>query len=212
MGRINYQELYALQDAVMESIFGIENVFYLTGGTCLSRFYHAKRYSDDLDFFTHDDREFRRALREIKIAFRQKFRVVEEVASKDFVRLKIDDALQVDFVNDRTERLGEPVWQSNGYLIDTVENILANKITAIMGRDDAKDVFDLYLIATHYDVNWQEILEAAHKKAAFSNDDLIIRLKTFPEVMLEKIRLIDAGFLNNFSDELPAIIARLEIE
>ncbi len=212
MGRINYQELYALQDAVMESIFGIENVFYLTGGTCLSRFYHAKRYSDDLDFFTHDDREFRRALREIKIALRQKFRVVEEVTSKDFVRLKIDDALQVDFVNDRTERLGEPVWRNNGYLIDTVENILANKITAIMGRDDAKDVFDLYLIATHYDVNWQEILEAAHKKAAFFNDDLIIRLKTFPEAMLGKIRLIDADFLNNFSDEFPVIISRLEIE
>ncbi|MEA1967214.1 MAG: nucleotidyl transferase AbiEii/AbiGii toxin family protein, partial [Thermodesulfobacteriota bacterium] len=53
MGNINYKKLYELQDDILASIFKVENEFYLTGGTCLSRFYKEKRYSDDLDFFTH---------------------------------------------------------------------------------------------------------------------------------------------------------------
>ena len=50
----NYKELYKLQDKVLDVVFSAENIFYLTGGTCLSRFYKEKRYSDDfeLDFNT----------------------------------------------------------------------------------------------------------------------------------------------------------------
>ena len=49
-----YKELYALQDQVLNAVFAAESEFYLTGGTCLCRFYQAKRYSDDLDFFAND--------------------------------------------------------------------------------------------------------------------------------------------------------------
>ena len=50
MGSINYKVLYELQDKVLDVVFKTENEFYLTGGTCLNRFYTEKRYSDDLDF------------------------------------------------------------------------------------------------------------------------------------------------------------------
>jgi predicted nucleotidyltransferase component of viral defense system len=38
---------------MQDEIFSIidSDKFYLTGGTCLSRFYNQHRYSDDLDFF-----------------------------------------------------------------------------------------------------------------------------------------------------------------
>lgn len=52
MDSLDYKQLYALQDKVLEVVFSVENIFYLTGGTCLSRFYKEKRYSDDLDFFS----------------------------------------------------------------------------------------------------------------------------------------------------------------
>ncbi len=39
-----YQELYKLQDRVLAIIFDISNEFYLTGGTCISRYYQPKRY------------------------------------------------------------------------------------------------------------------------------------------------------------------------
>ena len=54
MGRLDYKRLYALQDRVLEKIFSFKHDLYLTGGTCLSRFYHEIRYSDDLDFFVNN--------------------------------------------------------------------------------------------------------------------------------------------------------------
>jgi len=38
MGSIDYKKLYMLQDRVMDIVFSAESIFYLTGGTCLSRF------------------------------------------------------------------------------------------------------------------------------------------------------------------------------
>jgi len=87
-GIINYVELYKLQDKVLDVVFSAERIFYLTGGTCLSRFYKEKRYSDDLDFFTHYNDGFARVIREIKQLLNDKFTIVEEVTSKDFIRLK----------------------------------------------------------------------------------------------------------------------------
>lgn len=210
MDSIDYKELYELQDEVLSLVFEIENIFYLTGGTCLSRFYYEKRYSDDLDFFTHNDREFNRAIREIKFALKQKYKLEEEVTSKDFIRFKIDNLLQVDFVNDRVMRYKEPVYLDNGYIIDSCKNILANKITAVIGRDNAKDIFDIYLISKFNNYDWKEILDIAHKKAGFYNDDLIIRLKTFPTQLLKNISLIEPSFLDNFSEEFKTIIEEIE--
>jgi len=210
MDSIDYKKLYSLQDEVLDVVFEIEKVFYLTGGTALSRFYHAKRYSDDLDFFTHDSKDFVRALREIRIELSKKFDIKEEVSSKDFVRFVINNTLQVDFVNDSVMRYKEPVYLDNGYIIDNIENILANKITAVIGRDNPKDIFDIFLIDKHYQIDWKSILEVAHKKAGFSDDDLIVRLKTFPNVLLKSINLIEPNFLNNFKEEFGLIVKRIE--
>jgi len=210
MGEIDYKKLYLLQDKVMDVVFEAENIFYLTGGTCISRFYQEKRYSDDLDFFTHDNRSFNRAIREIKIALNEKFSVTEEVSSKDFIRLKIDDLLQVDFVNDRVMRYKEVIHLENGYIIDNCENILANKLTAVIGRDSAKDIFDIYLLDTFYDFDYKEILRVAHEKAGFSDDDLIIRLKTFPLSLLKNISLVESSFLDGFEEKYVLVIEKIE--
>lgn len=44
MAKIDYQALYQLQDQVLEIMFRDEVSFYLTGGTCLHRFYFQKEY------------------------------------------------------------------------------------------------------------------------------------------------------------------------
>ena len=43
-----------------------------------------------------------------------------------------------------------------------------------------------------------EILDAAHQKAGFSNEELIIRLKSFPKELLQEIKIIDDTFLDDF--------------
>ena len=58
MGRMNYIELYKLQDIVIKLIREAKTGFYLSGGTAASRGYLNHRYSDDLDFFVNDSNEF----------------------------------------------------------------------------------------------------------------------------------------------------------
>ena len=211
MDSIDYKNLYQLQDRVLDEVFKTEEIFYLTGGTCLSRFYHQKRYSDDLDFFTSDNTFFYKAIKNIKIALSSKFKLQEEVNSKDFIRFKIEDILQVDFINDRVYRYGDSKLLKNGYYIDNIENILANKLTAVIGRDNPKDIFDIYLIDKFYDIDYSKILSIAHKKAVFDNNELIIRLKTFPKRLLHSIFLIDKNFLDDFDENFSKIINSLEL-
>ena len=209
MGGIDYKRLYALQDKVLTAIFKVENEFYLTGGTCLSRFYQEKRYSDDLDFFTNSSSRFGFAVKNIKQALGKDFQLTTEVDSKDFIRLRVDDILQVDFINDISSRYKDVIIAKNNYIIDNIENILSNKITAVMGRDNPKDIFDIYLICKYYSFSWEDILKSAHDKAGFNNDELIVRLKSFPRDLLKSINIIDEDFLDNFENEFPLIIEEI---
>ncbi len=212
MDNIDYKALYELQDKVLDIVFSVEDEFYLTGGTALSRFYQEKRYSDDLDFFTNSSHRFNYAVKNIVSELRHHFNVKYELESKDFIRIKIDSLLQVDFVNDRVPRYKEPSILENGYKIDTVENILSNKITAVIGRDNPKDIFDIYLISRFYTIDWYEILESAQDKSVFSFDDLIIRLQSFPSQLLHGINLIDKDFLNNFKNDFSDLIEIIKKE
>jgi len=78
----------------------------------------------------------------------------------------------------------------DGIRIDNKVNILANKITAIVGRDEEKDFFDLFVLAKNESFNWQKILEIASKKSIFEKDILIYRLNSFPLTWLKNIKLI----------------------
>jgi len=202
--------LYQLQDRVLEMVFAEENIFYLTGGTCLSRFYWAKRHSDDLDFFAEGSRRFALAARRVMRRLEEAFEVSAEIESKDFYRFRLNNLLQVDFVNDHSPRYGKVVETAEGYLVDNPENILANKLTAILGRDDPKDVFDVYLIWRFRSFSWKDILRAAREKAAFEDSDLIVRLETFPSKLLERVDVLDPVFLNDFDRDRRKLIDEIQ--
>jgi predicted nucleotidyltransferase component of viral defense system len=209
MASLDYTKLYSLQDQVLSAVFAVEKEFYLTGGTCLSRFYQEKRYSDDLDFFSQNSPRFSFAIKNIIRAFEKKFSFIVEVTTKQFVRLRVEDLLQVDFVNDIPARHKDVVVTKENFLIDNVENILSNKLTAVIGRDNPKDVFDIYLICMYYSFSWEEILNSAYEKASFSNEDLVIRLKKFPRKLLNNIICSDDTFLDNFDADFPGIIEEI---
>ena len=210
MASIDYTQLYKLQDGVLDCVFKVEKEFYLTGGTCLSRFYHGKRYSDDLDFFTNSSSRFHFAIKNIKTEISSMFPLNITLESKDFVRFMVDGILQVDFVNDRVVRYKDVHQSEKGYLIDHIENILSNKITAVLGRDNPKDVFDIFLISNFHTFHWADILLSAKEKAMFNHEDLVVRLKSFPLKMLHKIKLIDTSFLDSFPEKYEQIIKEIK--
>lgn len=184
----DYAQLYILQDKVLKIIFAEETSFYLTGGTALHRFYCEGRYSDDLDLFMQGQPYFYDETKAVIYNLQKNFTVETVVSAKDFLRIKIDN-LKIDFVNDRVYRYGISNIK-NGIPIDNVYNILANKLTAVLGRDEEKDVFDIVCICLMYDFNWADILQSAHKKENFEDYILIERLKSFPLDWLENLKLI----------------------
>ena len=198
METIDYKRLYEIQDEVLDIIFEETTEFYLTGGTCLSRFYYAKRFSLDLDLFANSSNLFHFNIRSIleKLS-KKKVPLKVEVETKDFMRLMIRDMLQVDFVNDRVKYIGT-ILTKNNLNIDNVFNILANKITAILTRDNIKDVFDIYLISKYNSFQWSEIFRFAQGKMVFQLENFCDRLVSFPKEMIHRLDLIDADFLNDF--------------
>ena len=213
MGKIDYQKLYRLQNKILALVFAEETEFYLTGGTCLNRFYFEKRYSDDLDLFTNFSETFAYSAREIIDRLKKSnFTPKRLVDSKDFIRINVSEdnvRLQVDFVNDRVKRFGDFVHR-NGYILDNPLNILSNKITAIIGRDNPKDIFDIYLISQNYTFDWSEILDNAREKLHFQKEDLLYRLQSFPISLLKKLKTTDEHFLDDFEPNFTKIIREIE--
>ncbi len=193
---IAYPELYAFQDKMLDLIFSLDNSFYLTGGTALHRFYYGLRYSDDLDLFVNDDDLFSEYVREVIDLLESKQIAFEHtVKSRDFHRLFVDGLLQIDFVNDRVYREGKSV-KFDRIRVDNIFNILTNKLSAIIGRDEEKDIFDLFVIARHESFDWGEILSIANKKTNIEKETLVYRLEAFPLVWLDNIKEIKTFDIN----------------
>ena len=163
---MDYVKLYELQDMVLDEVFKITKSFYLTGGTALHRFYYDIRYSDDLDFFCIDE-FFAYEIREIINSLKEKFNIKLKVDAQHFKLLYIDD-LKVDFVDTHFEPHFGDFLKKEGLVIDSKENIFINKITAIMGRDEEKDIADFYFLKTKENYNLKEYLKKAKEKLALT--------------------------------------------
>ena len=125
------------------------------------------RYSDDLDFFSHELALFLDTFRSLLGCLLKSWPDAHlEVDARDFKRILIPEgglALKLDFVADRVARIGLPE-RRDGFLIDTVRNILSNKICAILGRDEARDMVDILAIARSRCFSWPSILQPAQSK------------------------------------------------
>ncbi|HOJ63248.1 MAG TPA: nucleotidyl transferase AbiEii/AbiGii toxin family protein [Spirochaetota bacterium] len=203
---IDYKKLYKLQDEIF-IIFNDKSInFYLTGGTCLHRFYSEKRYSEYLDFFCNDNNLFREYIYQIKKILEKNIEVV--VDTKDFVRLQYD-ILKIDLVNERSYYYGE-INIKNNIKIDNIKNILANKIGAICSRDEPKDIVDLCTIFDFITIEWDEIFEIVNKKMNFNLDFFLYRLKVFPEELFEVVNFKDKIFEKKCYNILKDIIKQIE--
>lgn len=160
--------LTPLQQAVLTELFGdlwLRDHFYLTGGTALAAFYLRHRRSDDLDLFTHDDilEGIDGLLRSSQA--RTGWKVDQIRKFPRFLRYRVNDDLQLDFVVDVPFRVGSPQSIEN-VMVDSLKNIAVNKVCAILGRLDSKDYVDLFFILREHELDILELLDlASHKDA-----------------------------------------------
>ncbi|CAN5148705.1 hypothetical protein BH11MYX1_BH11MYX1_36690 [soil metagenome] len=141
--------LTAFQRAVLDAFFERERGFVLTGGAALAGFHLGHRHTDDLDLFTRDDQAFERGrfvLADIATAFGTKLEIRQDAPG--FKRLVLgdhDNVLVIDLVKDPAKASSPPV-EFDRIVVDSTAEIMANKLTAIVGRAEERDLIDVLFL------------------------------------------------------------------
>jgi len=161
--------LTSLQAAFLTRFFATDagQLFFLTDGTALAAYHLHHRLSVDLDLFTLDDL----ALRETNVLIPQLAadlgcRIGRARRTEHFHQFllepEVGEFLQIDLVRDFGPQYGEHI-RVDDIVVDSLENIGVNKLTAILGRTEPKDFVDLYFIlrAGH---DFDDLLAKAREK------------------------------------------------
>jgi predicted nucleotidyltransferase component of viral defense system len=161
-----------MQDRVLQQIgsSSIVNLsIVLSGGTALARGWLHHRFSNDLDFFFSEDYqegivkiidEIRKLTPNINIEKRGSFHIdifIKDPSLKEPLLVQLIYAPVFYASNERTKLYNVPV--------DSVRNIISEKIAAFLSRKSPQDVSDLYFILTQYGgFRMSEIIREANSK------------------------------------------------
>lgn len=150
--------------------------FFLTGGTALSVFYLHHRSSEDIDFFSTKLLNLGLVDEYLRWLFRDDLALIQ--SSPDsytyLIRgVKLD--LIIDPLSSDESRPVTPLHTGKEILVDTVDNISSNKLSAVVSRYEVKDIVDFYFISERLwrDSNKESFLacyEQAKKKEALLDD------------------------------------------
>ena len=130
--------------------FAQEQRFFLTGGSALGLFYLDHRRSYDLDLFTSDEvegMELRNLVLRVAAGIGADCQVLR--TAPDFHRFRLvrgGERELVDVVVDRAPQLDRQKATFDGIRVDTLREIIANKLTTLLSRSEVKDVVDLYFL------------------------------------------------------------------
>jgi hypothetical protein len=203
-----FRVLYPLQDRVIGILSGLETEFYLTGGTAASRGYLNHRFSDDLDFFVNDAARFVLwAERLVQSLSRiPGWRLDVTLKEERFVRVGIragEALLKVEMINDVPSRSGEIRDHPVLGRLDSPENILANKVSALLDRGEPKDLADIWGFCCRMGLSLNDAIRGAQSKAAgVFPADLGRALCTTTSSDWELIRWIEAPDVERFKADL----------
>lgn len=201
-----FDVLYPFQDRVIQAINQADTGFYLTGGTAASRGYLHHRLSDDLDYFVNDDNRFGLWVERIIQALNREWKCEVLMKEERFARLILDQkefSLKIEMVNDVPARVGG--IQNHPVLgrLDSAENILANKVTALLDREEPKDFADIWGFCCLKNLSIQAAIRDAQSKAAgVFPADLGRALCSIQMADWEAIRWIQAPPMETFISQL----------
>ena len=191
--------LTPLKRDFLRAFFSRNQAFFLTGGSALGIFYLQHRLSYDLDLFTTEnvdwhmlDNQVCAIAAEIGAAYRKLS------ASPEFQRIQLQRAAEhelLDFVLERTPQLDVQKNSFDGIRVDTLQEMLVNKICTLLHRCEMKDLIDLYFLHRRgYRI--PDYFEAATKKEGGLDPAMIAFLLSrvkieLPDYLIEPVDLED---------------------
>ncbi len=144
--------LTPLQKSILAAFFAKTDRFFLTGGAALAGFYFGHRDTKDLDLFGEavvDILEGEEVL--LSTARELGAQATELRRSGDFRRYTIvlgDQRTLVDLVIDRVAQLERQKQRFGVVRVDSLREIGANKLCALLDRAEPRDLVDLERILT----------------------------------------------------------------
>lgn len=205
------------QNAVLFALYkelGKELVF--KGGTCLTKCYGLDRFSEDLDFTASKNANFEKIIARWLKKFQLTHNILLEQKEQLGVKLKIliqgplytglpqsQCSIRVDIsfreqvllpVNLKTIRTNHPSIPTFEVPAMSKEEIMAEKVRAIMTRNKARDIYDAYLLGVKPDI------ALVNKKLAYYK--LTFDKETFKD-SLEKKRVLWESELKNLMLSVP---------
>ena len=177
----------------------------------MSRGYLNHRYSDDLDFFANDITDFLEVASKAMDAIK-KTPGISIIPSQtniydNYLSFTIQDndstRLKIDFVNDIPYRIGKPHVDQKLGKIDSLSNITTNKISALVGRSEAKDVVDLWQICLNKNFSWKKAMQLTLNKEACLDTLLLVEsLREMPENLFNEIKWVNKPDYGSFAEDV----------
>lgn len=206
-----FEKLYDEQDIILNLISKNNIELFLSGGTALHRFHFKDtfRYSEDLDLFLIDNQntaEFDKFFSSLSMS---KIPYKISVNANHFKQLEVLSGLKIELICDIALKKAN-ITNQQGIWIDSIDNILANKLECIYSRDEPRDCFDIYTILQNSQVDIDKAFDTLISRTNILPEEIIDRLVKYPISFLakEKILTKNENIYNDFIKNYKAIFTK----
>ena len=154
------------------------STFLLSGGTALAAFHLFHRLSDDLDFFSMekvDELRVHRFIDDVSGSIGVQSNDHRRVFDRSIFQLTLADEslLKLEFTHYPYASLDAPV-SVDGVRIDSLRDIAANKLAALLDRFEPKDYYDLYFILRQQGRTLHALRADTEKKFGFVINPVVL--------------------------------------
>lgn len=208
--------LTPLQLALLRGLAGDEDLF-LTGGSALGHFYLHHRRSLDLDFFVMDAPGVDRVAGRLgQVAATEGWTIATVRHVPGFRRFSVTRGTEstiIDVVHETAHQVvpkdRKPIRE--GIRVDDLDDLVPNKLCAILGRGDVKDLVDLYFLAESGIDILAHLPSAGLKDGGMEPTTLawVLRSMTADPASLDLLKPLAPATLQAFRDDLVRRLATL---
>ncbi len=189
-----------LKREFLKAFFAHEKRFFLTGGSALGLFYLDHRRSYDLDLFTTQQLDWVEVDGVIRLCARQMGAALELLRdSPTFRRYRISRepfTEIIDVVLDASPQIDAEKPCFEEIRVDTLQEIMRNKITTLISRGELKDLVDLYFLEKE-GLRIESFFEEARQKDGGLDPAMIsllldsVTITEIPDYMIEPLTVAE---------------------
>jgi len=211
---LGQSELDYYQHLILSSLYETFNTIYFKGGTCLQKCYGIKRFSEDLDF-NYFDLQSGKIISYIESVFNEKINDYHETRfgmnfkirfkgilfnGSDQTRCRISfDFRENDIYREPIKKIIRPLYHDlpNYFILAlNTEEILAEKIRAIITRYKARDVYDLNeLLLNNVKIDYELVNKKLNSyDKVFNRNEFEIKLEEKRKIYVQELQRLTKVF------------------